>query len=184
MLLMLEQRSHSSKISADWPATVVHLPQSDWLSTSASSLLLFEYQPAGEAAAASALFVNLQNKLIPRRNSSDEPDPSACSAVPQNFDGQTVYSSRRFRSGTFAVAEIPLGAIQVKDDAGTHGSAVRLDPIQREHFAFGVRLDPNDQAPGLSIAGKGGPGEIQLPGPVCVRPSRSRQAASGEEPFA
>jgi hypothetical protein len=127
--------------------------------------LLLEYEPAVEAAAVNVLFRNLQNELALWRRSPDEPGPSACSAIADDFHRPAVDSARRLRSGTFAVAKIPPPAIQIKNVAGADRAAVRLDPIQRAHLAFTVGLDPKGEAPGLSVSGKGGSGRIQLPAP-------------------
>src|SRR5215469_242541 len=97
----------------------------------------------------------------------NQPGPSACSAMAQDLHGLAVNSLRRLRPGTFAIAEFPLRAIQVKDGARADCAVVRFDPIQREHLPLGMWFDTNRQTLGLSVSGKGGPVHIQLPGPKC-----------------
>jgi hypothetical protein len=146
------------------------------LSSFFNLLVFLEYQPAIEAAAASASFGNFQNEFVLCPTPPDEPARSTCSAITQDLDCLAVYTARRLRAGTSHVLEVPFRSIEVKDGARADGPAVRFDPIQREHLAPGVRLDSNREAPGLSVSGKRGPSHIQLPGSVC----RSSPASGGK----
>src|SRR5215472_4878739 len=150
MLLMRELRSHSSEISGGWSARLVHPPEYVWL-TCTSSFIASRISVGGRSG---------DRQRVVRKS------PKRVGSLAQYLDRPAVNPPRRLRAGTFAVAEIPLRAVQVKDRTGGGGLAVRVDPIHREHLTLGVRLDPNRQAPGLSVPGEGGLGRSQLPSPV------------------
>src|SRR5216684_1300565 len=128
------------------------------------SLLLLKSQAPIETAAVGGLLRNVQNDFIRLgRHPPEEPDPSPTRAHAYDLHRPVVRSPRRLNSRTSEIVEPPRLTVEVENRTGAGRPAVRLDAVQGEHFALGVRLNPHNQALEWSAARERGSGRIQLP---------------------